>query len=462
MAGYTITPDTDEQGASIHFPKDSELLAKFKATFPKARWRKQNLTWHVPGVRARTRLERWAVEHIPADRPFEADRLRDELKTFAPLKSRLASYTGGTVVVVRTPYDQRIVTILRAIPGATWNATTKAWFIPLERTAIDALRAALPTLEALAIEAQAAQAAEKAAREAKWAAEKAARNQARQAELAAASAAPRRPRSLYPLGSLPPLHTPIRQGDAWIVYEGYGKDFRIGEDDPSCYGSHLLGHEGDYGCYCYYREATPAEAEAAAAERAARQAAQAAENARRDELRAAWTQIRDTGERPDGRDNRAEGTTIYLSQRDRESIIYGSGNYLVVGEEWIWAIMQHGMDGDDWSANNVRTGGAGAIGWRIPTDAKLAARLLELGQEMGLAPELERAAEQARFAAEWTLETTQARRADWNGRVRAGEFGTPGGRTDYAALEARQKTQGWTAGDLKRAIQLHQLPKETL
>ncbi|MBK7814503.1 MAG: hypothetical protein IPJ52_09450 [Rhodocyclaceae bacterium] len=26
----------------------------------------------------------------------------------------------------------------------------------------------------------------------------------------------------------------------------------------------------------------------------------------------------------------------------------------------------NGMDGDNWSANNVRTGGAGAIGWRMP------------------------------------------------------------------------------------------------
>lgn len=29
-------------------------------------------------------------------------------------------------------------------------------------------------------------------------------------------------------------------------------------------------------------------------------------------------------------------------------------------------------DGDNWGCNNVRTGGAGAIGWRIPFDAQIA------------------------------------------------------------------------------------------
>ncbi|NCU21821.1 hypothetical protein EOM89_14215 [Candidatus Falkowbacteria bacterium] len=35
----------------------------------------------------------------------------------------------------------------------------------------------------------------------------------------------------------------------------------------------------------------------------------------------------------------------------------------------------NGRDGDDWSYNNVRTGGAGAIGWRRPYDPAVAEQL---------------------------------------------------------------------------------------
>lgn len=239
MASYIITPDPDETGASIHFPKDRALIDQFKAEFPKARWNREAVAWHVPGVRAKARLEKWAAENVPAERPFEGDRLRDELTTFAPIQSPIAHYLGGTSIVVTTPYDPAIVASLRAIPGAAWNATQKAWFVPVERRAVDALRAALPAIEAKAAEAIAAQQAEKAAREAKWAAEK--------AKTAQAQAECRSLRDLYPLDDLPPLNTPVRQGPSWIIYTEYGKRFRISEDDPSCFGSHLLGHEGDLG-----------------------------------------------------------------------------------------------------------------------------------------------------------------------------------------------------------------------
>ncbi len=46
--------------------------------------------------------------------------------------------------------------------------------------------------------------------------------------------------------------------------------------------------------------------------------------------------------------------------------LYGGGDWFVVGADYIWYIRNNGADGDDWSRNNVRTGGAGAIGWRVP------------------------------------------------------------------------------------------------
>lgn len=382
MAAYTITPDPDETGASIQFPRDRELIDSLKRTFPKARWNREAKSWHVPGVRAQARLEKWATAHVPAERPFENERLRDELQTFAPINSPVASYHGGQAVIVTTPYDPQIVTLLRAIPGAAWNSTAKKWFIPLERRSIDALRASLPAIEELVRAAQAAReeleakwAAEKAAQRAKWDAEKAADKQARDVR--------RAHRRLYPNRALPPMHAPVRWGESWIVYESTGRDFRISEDDPSCFGSHLLGHEGEYGCYCYYRDATPEEIAAAETAAAEARAAREAEKARRDELRATWDRISNTGERPDGTDNVAQGRQVYLTQTDHEGAPYGFGSSLVVGERWVWALMNNGSDGADWRANNVRTGGAGAIGWRIPADAALAARIMELGEACG-------------------------------------------------------------------------------
>ena len=48
--------------------------------------------------------------------------------------------------------------------------------------------------------------------------------------------------------------------------------------------------------------------------------------------------------------------------------LYGGGNWFVVEPDVlaIWHITNNGMDGDDWSRNNVGTGGAGAIGLRFP------------------------------------------------------------------------------------------------
>ena len=58
--------------------------------------------------------------------------------------------------------------------------------------------------------------------------------------------------------------------------------------------------------------------------------------------------------------------------------IYGGGDWFVIGKDCIWYCQNNGMDGDDWSHNNVRTGGAGAIGWKIPMDTDVEIVLLNL------------------------------------------------------------------------------------
>jgi hypothetical protein len=62
----------------------------------------------------------------------------------------------------------------------------------------------------------------------------------------------------------------------------------------------------------------------------------------------------------------------------------------------------------------------------------------------------------ADFLAEWTPEVLAARRTEWNARVKAGEFGRVGSkRIDFKAVTTREKAQGWTLDELKRAISLH-------
>lgn len=46
--------------------------------------------------------------------------------------------------------------------------------------------------------------------------------------------------------------------------------------------------------------------------------------------------------------------------------IYGSGTLLFADDSYLYVIDNNGMDGDDWSRNNLGTGGAGAIAYRTP------------------------------------------------------------------------------------------------
>lgn len=87
-------------------------------------------------------------------------------------------------------------------------------------------------------------------------------------------------------------------------------------------------------------------------------------------------EIRETGERPEGL-NAPAGDRLFDTQD-----IYGGGDWFVVGPEHLWYIQNNGMDGDNWSLNNVRTGGAGAIGWRVPATSPLAAELRRLASEI--------------------------------------------------------------------------------
>lgn len=98
----------------------------------------------------------------------------------------------------------------------------------------------------------------------------------------------------------------------------------------------------------------------------------------RDERKALVKLFQDAGDRPE----RAtlHGDRIALEGRD--SLIYGGGSWFVVEGSHIWYVMNNGHDGDDWSYNNVQTGGAGAIGWRLPRTDALEARVRAVDEGM--------------------------------------------------------------------------------
>ena len=69
---------------------------------------------------------------------------------------------------------------------------------------------------------------------------------------------------------------------------------------------------------------------------------------------------------------------------DPHDEIYGSGWWIIADDAYVWYIENHGMDGDYWAANNIRTGGAGAIGWRVPRTENLIKELRELAEQIQL------------------------------------------------------------------------------
>ena len=56
---------------------------------------------------------------------------------------------------------------------------------------------------------------------------------------------------------------------------------------------------------------------------------------------------------------------------DKGNIAYGGGSWFVFESGVIWYVQNNGADGDDWSRNNIVTGGAGAIGWKVPKTNEL-------------------------------------------------------------------------------------------
>ncbi|MEA3641751.1 MAG: hypothetical protein VBE63_17700 [Lamprobacter sp.] len=184
-------------------------------------------------------------------------------------------------------------------------------------------------------------------------------------------------RRLYPVSALPPLNVPVELGSSIVVFESTGKVFRISDDAASLHGHQLLGHEGERGCYGYYRPATDAEIAAYREQAQSLQQDRESKAAAQRDLRALIERFTSEGQRPEG-SHVLEGVRLLDTQN-----IYGGGDWWVIEDDHIWYVRNNGADGDDWSRNNIRTGGAGAIGWSLPADAGLIDELRRLANVLG-------------------------------------------------------------------------------
>ena len=164
----------------------------------------------------------------------------------------------------------------------------------------------------------------------------------------------------------------IRASDRMQAEQGYPEwlyvvhaTSRYYREDGMSFG---VGDESGHTFAADCRAATDDESAPIVAQRRARAERKTAE-ARRAEI-ARMFETR--GERPDGPID-LDGQRLMDTQT-----IYGGGDWFELAAGAMWYIQNNGADGDDWSTNNIRTGGAGAIGWRLPLDLEIEAELLAL------------------------------------------------------------------------------------
>ena len=90
--------------------------------------------------------------------------------------------------------------------------------------------------------------------------------------------------------------------------------------------------------------------------------------AARERLRKIFDRIMIEGERPGGK-NTPDGGTVPIGKGQEAT---GIGRWFVISHDYIWAVQNNGKEEDNWTLNNVKTDGPGAIGARVLAEAELA------------------------------------------------------------------------------------------
>jgi hypothetical protein len=114
-------------GATAAFPYDRMTVERFRAAFPRARWRDDLGAWFVPGTRAARRLNAWMSREWSGVLAHADQRGRDAF-AFEPITSPYLEVADG--FVVRTPYSRTVIAELRSVPWARWDPASKAWRVP--------------------------------------------------------------------------------------------------------------------------------------------------------------------------------------------------------------------------------------------------------------------------------------------------------------------------------------------
>ncbi|WP_458438964.1 hypothetical protein [Methylorubrum extorquens] len=212
MAGETMQfsatqrADSDgAPGATAAFPYDRMTVERFRAAFPRARWRDDLGVWFVPGATAERRLNAWSSREWSGVLTYADERGRDAF-AFDPFESTYLEVADD--LVVRTPYSRAVIAELRMVPWARWDPAAKAWRVPFR--SFEELRRRWPAIED---SARLAEPEERRKREASR------RNSPEQADRLAEAAERRRNRYPVPEDALPPLERVLQTHAGCAVFE---------------------------------------------------------------------------------------------------------------------------------------------------------------------------------------------------------------------------------------------------
>ena len=192
-------------GATAAFPYDRMTVERFRAAFPRARWRDDLGAWFVPGTSAERRLNAWSSREWSGVLAYADERGRDAF-TFEPVTSPYLEVAED--LVVRTPYSRDVVSELRLVPWARWDPSSKAWRVPFR--SVEELRRRWPGIE---------QAARRAEPEERRKRAESRRGSPEHAERLAEAAERRRNRYPVPEDSLPPLGQVLMTHAGCVVFE---------------------------------------------------------------------------------------------------------------------------------------------------------------------------------------------------------------------------------------------------
>nr|WP_238223741.1 hypothetical protein [Methylorubrum aminovorans] len=210
-------------GATAAFPYDRMTVERFRAAFPRARWRDDLGAWFVPGVTAERRLNAWSGREWTGVLAHADERGRDAF-AFEPLASPYL--VAADDLVVRTPYSRAVVAELRMVPWARWDPKSKAWRVPFR--SLEELRQRWPAIEDAARQAEPE---ERRKREASR------RASPEHADRRAEAAERRRNRYPVPEDALPPLGRVLQTHQGCTVFEAVTGEVV----DPAVAGRFYLG-----------------------------------------------------------------------------------------------------------------------------------------------------------------------------------------------------------------------------